>query len=353
MNMKRRCSHTNLPFRHREMLAVHTPAYIRSVGIQCCHNLKLFNIQFIKTILLCCGTEKGFFCHYQPPGVGFGSVHLPGNFINGFLWVFSQDDVLCQGVVQFIDQLLTVAPYPFTEILAVNRPRLIDDLADLLIIQCGKVPTNTHTLLNLIGCVIIAGLVNISHCAVNAVKLVSKHDFNALLGLQLQGFKSADMESCRCIFKLLDPSAIDCIFLTVLNILVYIPFQFSKFLCVQHPLCFCKGYPVVRCKTLIPCSNLTFKLLLCLSILFFNICITLNPPLVCCLFKQFKTLLPVFTVIHLLHRPDFPVTGHLYCQGHHSVYQTGHTVQAFLSVLLPSAFSGVPFQPVGHPPKDD
>ena len=183
MNMKRRCSHTNLPFRHREMFAIHTPAYIRSVGIQCCHNLKLFNIQFCETVLLCCGTEKGFFCHYQPSGVGLGSVHLPGNFINDFLRVFSQDDVLCQGVVQFIDQLLTVAPYPFTEILTINRPRLIDDLADLLVIQCGKVPTNAHTLLNFIGCVIIAGLVNIPHCAVNAVKLVSKHDFNALLGL--------------------------------------------------------------------------------------------------------------------------------------------------------------------------
>ena len=69
IHMKGRGCYARFKVLHGEHLPVKALAYVGSMGIQCCHNLIFFHIQIIEAVLLCCGTEIGFFRHNQPPRI--------------------------------------------------------------------------------------------------------------------------------------------------------------------------------------------------------------------------------------------------------------------------------------------
>ena len=206
--MKRWGGHSRLIVFHGKMLPVKASANVGSMGIQRCNNFILFNAQTFKAILLCGWTEIGFFRHYKPSGVVFGSVHLLCKGINSLLRVSTQHDIPGKFVVNFRNQLVLVSPNSFGKIVPVSRPRFSKHLFNLRLIQSGNIPTNIEPVLKFIRCVIVPTFKGIRQSPVHSTELLCIHDFKAVLCLYFQGFQLWNVVLCRSVFKFFHPTTV-------------------------------------------------------------------------------------------------------------------------------------------------
>lgn len=151
---KGRCSASWLKIFHRKMLSVKITTYIRSMRIQCCYNFILFNIQFFKTVFLCCWIEIGFFCHNKSSSVIFGSVHLLCKWLNRLLWISTKYDILCKSTIDFWNQFLFISPNSFRKVFPIYCPWFRKNFFDFWLIQCYNIPTYSEPFLKFIGSMI-------------------------------------------------------------------------------------------------------------------------------------------------------------------------------------------------------
>ena len=90
---------------------------------------------------------------------------------------------------------------------------------------------------------------------INGIKLVPVQKFHLLLNLHLQGFQPGNMNPCRSVFQLLQPSRIKRRSFPGLNILIHVPPKFFKLSGGQHFPGIGQTDPIVGSKAPIPRFN--------------------------------------------------------------------------------------------------
>ena len=269
--MKRRCSNTGFIVLHGEVLSIQIPADVRSPAVQRCHDFIFFHAQIRKAFSLCSTGKIRLFGLNQPCCIAFGCTHLFCKAIDCLLGVLPGQDVPGKFTMKFRNQLVLVVPDTFWKVEPISRPRFHQHLIKLFLVNTRHVETNIEPLLKFVCGAVVSPCIGSSHRTINHVSLISKQLFKALLGLDLQGFQLADMEFCRSVFQFLHPLTIQGIFTTIINVLLNCPLKFLQVFSL-HPLAgFSHRDSVVISKTLIPCGNLPFNLLLGLLVLGFQL----------------------------------------------------------------------------------